>query len=125
MKKKRETDLVKLYWKDIEMIPIFIDTTKFTHKQCRDIACEMFGNISVLFEPHFLEKSTINYVYDLTITALEEMINIDTAVCVYYTNYMGELLNYYIKESTNRELFEVSNNIFLFLEEYKIIYTYE
>jgi hypothetical protein len=121
-KRKQDTDMIKQYWKDVEMIPLFIDSKKFTHKECRDIALEMFGNLSVLLEPTFLDIESIKFLYSIVVKCLEEMIYIDVNICACYTNYVAELLSYYKAQSNKEEFYEVSNNIYLFLEEYKIIY---
>jgi len=111
--------LVNKYWKDIEMLPLFINNNKQSHLNCREISREIFVKLSVLFEPIVLSLYKINKLTEIVLDKIAEILEIDDDIAYLYYNHILDIFSFYLNETEIYEDYECSENILRFLTHIK------
>lgn len=122
--KKMNTDeknILSEFWKDIEMIPIFIDTFDIKHNICRNKSKSIFNSICILFEPKIYCLQRIQDLHLETINIISDIMDIDAKIGVLYWQYITDIFEYYLDRCIDIESYEAAENIRRFLEENKNI----
>jgi len=116
---KEQKTLVKDYWKDVDMIPVFINTTNKIHKCCREMSREIFSELSLLLEPRVIPVRCIEELFIKMVEINSSIMDLDPNIGLLYFSYISDVLEFYKTECENKELYESESNIHKFLEQYK------
>jgi hypothetical protein len=113
-----QKEVLKTFWKDVDMIPVFINTQNATHNRCREIAKEAITNICFMLEPTILKKRYIDKLFLSFTDSIEEIMDVDGTIGLLYYGYFNELFEYYKDLCLENELYESAENISKFLENF-------
>jgi hypothetical protein len=113
-----QKEILKMFWKDVEMIPVFINTENIIHNKCRMVAKEAITNICFIMEPSILKRRFIDKLFLTFTDYIEEIIDLDGTIGLLYYGYFNELFEYYREECLECELYESAENITKFLDNF-------
>jgi len=113
--------MVKDYWDNVDTIPVFINTTNRTHRDCREISREIFAELCLLFEPKSLSVKSIERLFDKVIEINSRILDIDGNLGLLYFGYVPDMLVHFQTQCEEGELYETAGNIKRYLEQYKKI----
>lgn len=117
------TDLLKLhkeivvhFWKAVNSIPNFIDTTDMSHKKCYNVFKETMADICPLLDSDILPYRKLHMLYKGLEKDIVIMIDYDGLVAIYFYYYIQELLEYFSSLCEESEVYEVSANLSKFID---------
>ncbi len=117
---KTQKKVIIEYWKDVDMIPVFINTRNHSHQQCRELSREIFSDLSILFEPTCLTKRKVGIIFDNMVLKISDMLEIDDTTSIMYFGYIKDMFTYYMTECEVNELFESAANCKKFIENFNL-----
>lgn len=108
-------NIIENYWEDTDCLPNFIDNTNINHNRCRIIANKIFFDLSILIDFPVLSLYKIVTIFNQFVDDLDQMAQIDGDISYAYYKHTISILQYYMPDCINHELYEGAENIKKFL----------
>jgi len=113
--------VVRNYIDDINVIPPFIDSTKFAHKKCFGISTHMLTKLGSLLDISILNKKKIDDIASSVFSHINEIFDIDPLIGMEYFLMINDISEFYKELCIDNELYETAENLNKFLEILKKI----
>lgn len=114
--KQMQRLILNNYIEDINAIPPFIDSRKFTHKNCFGISTHMFTKLGGLLDESVLDEKRIKEIASSVFSHINDIFDIEPLIGMEYFLMLGDISQFYKELCIENELYETAENITKFLE---------